>query len=70
VTGTWGGSRIEMRRVTLDDGVSTLVSPPVLFGPSLEVFDFTLSKDGRLLAYARHQTQGNIWIARARRGRF
>ena len=70
VTGRWDGHRLEMRRVSLADRAVTPVAPPVLFGPSLEVVDFSFSRDGRLLAFARDRRQGNVWIARARNGRF
>jgi Tol biopolymer transport system component len=70
VTGRWDGHRLEMRRVSLADRAVTTVAPPVVFGPSLEVVDFSFSRDGRLLAFARDRRQGNIWIARARKGRF
>ena len=70
VTGRWGSQQLEMRQVALVDGAAAPVQPPLLFGPTVELPDFSASRDGRLLAHARNRRQGNIWVARAPRGRF
>lgn len=70
VTGRWGSQQVQMRRVSLVDGAAPAVQPPPLFGPTVELPDFSVSRDGRLLAHARNRRQGNIWVARAPRGRF
>jgi Tol biopolymer transport system component len=70
VTGRWGGPRLDLRRVEIFGGTVTPVAPPVSFGSSLELVDFSFSQDGRLLAYARSERLGNVWVARPGRGRF
>ena len=70
VCGKWGGRWLEVRRVLLRDGSVTPLLPQGTFGPLDEIPDFSVSGDGRLLAFARYRQQGNIWIGRALRGRF
>jgi Tol biopolymer transport system component/predicted Ser/Thr protein kinase len=65
VTGLWGGERITLRRVPVDGGrPSPVAASPVLSAnPSLVHFD--ISRDGRLLVFARENRRGDIWLLKA-----
>ncbi len=69
VSGTWGGSEYELRRVWPDGNRMESFVPPVLFGPE-DAALFDVSRDGELIAYSRQRLSGNVWMLEAERGAF
>ena len=69
VSGTWGGSEYEIRRVWLDGSRTESLDPPVRQGEFGALFD--VSRDGGLIAYCRQKKlDGNIWVLEAEKGSF
>jgi Tol biopolymer transport system component/predicted Ser/Thr protein kinase len=60
VSGQWepGAS---LRKYGLDTGRRILLDPPVRLGQNPDLFDFSLSRDGRFVAFRRDELRGDIW---------
>jgi Tol biopolymer transport system component len=70
VSGFWNGPSISLRRVSRDGRVVSDIQPPVTFGTNPAHVHFDVSRDARLLVFARHSSRGDIWIVDAARGTF
>lgn len=62
VSGTWGTPQIEVRRVALADGEARALVPPLVIGRSGSSPSFTLSGDGRMIAYSHREARGDLWV--------
>ena len=62
VSGTWGAQKLELRRVSLFEGTSAPLEPPVDFGDEVVTDTFGLSLDGRFLVHGFAERRGDIWI--------
>jgi len=63
VSGTWGGERIELRQVPVDN--PTAVSETILvIGDPRGEGTFGVSRDGRFVSTIATDTRGDIWVAR------
>ena len=56
--------------VSLETGAVAPVMPDVLFGHGSATGAFDISKDGNRIAYTQENTQSELWVLRANRGRF
>ncbi len=63
VSGWWRSGRLEIRHVDLGDGSIRPLDPAIAFGTLAEYALFSLSADGRFIAWARHTATGDIWVA-------
>ncbi len=63
VAGLWENRVVEVRRVSLTDGSSRSLEPPVLIGESGDAGPFDISADGRLLAAQVITATGDVWLA-------
>jgi eukaryotic-like serine/threonine-protein kinase len=70
VSGTWGGQRFTLRRVSLDGSLAATPQPPVDLGPEISPPTFDVSADGRLVVFPREETKGDIWVLESQGGRF
>lgn len=72
VSGTWGGSEVEVRRVDPGTGRARRLDPPLILGPAGEAFgDFSVSRDGRRVAYLEQRPSvADIWLLEATSGTF
>jgi Tol biopolymer transport system component len=70
VSGLWGGSQAELRRLDPASGEMAPVQPVVDFGLGSHYADFGAGADCRLLAYTRNIGRGDIWMLESRRGRY
>jgi Tol biopolymer transport system component len=69
-SGTWGGERCTLYRISLDGGVPEPVEPSVIFGSKTAFGTFDVSSDGRLLVYCQEDITGNIWILKSDDGSY
>jgi dipeptidyl aminopeptidase/acylaminoacyl peptidase len=70
VSGTWGAGRMEIRRVLVSGGEFVPGSDPIIIGDTDALGEFTVSRDGRLLAVIEHVTRGELWVLEAPPGSF
>ena len=70
VAGTWGGDRLELRLVASPGATPQPLTHPIVFGDAQAMGDFSLTRDGRSLAYIEESRRGDIWLLEARTGTF
>jgi Tol biopolymer transport system component/predicted Ser/Thr protein kinase len=70
VSGTWGTRTISLRRLAPATGQAAPLEPGVELGESGAGGDFDLSRDGSLLAFARYEARGDVWLLEVARGSF
>ncbi len=71
VTGKWGGNRLLLRKISLQDSSVHDLNPPIVLGPAKTALPtFDLSKDGRLVLFVRENIKGNIWLLQTNNGSF
>jgi Tol biopolymer transport system component len=70
VTGLWGGDRLVLRRVPADGRPSSAFSPAPLLSTNAAFVHFDLSRDGRLLVFARESRRGDVWLLRAQEHKY
>jgi eukaryotic-like serine/threonine-protein kinase len=66
VSGHWDPPHVEIRRVRVATGAQFSLDPTLLLGQNPGLVDFDISVDARLLAYAREERRGDIWVLEAR----
>ncbi len=62
VVGRWGGAALEARLVDIAGRAVKPFSPPVIMGENTDIPDLAVSADGRWLAFARDDRQGNLYL--------
>ena len=60
VSGQWD-SWVSLRRYALDTGKQILLDRPIRLGQNLDRIDFTISGDGRFVAFGKDELRGDIW---------
>ncbi len=60
--GTWGGPHVEIRSVSLEDGASRPLDPPMICGRPPERGIFDVDSTGRIFTFLRTEKSGNIWF--------
>jgi hypothetical protein len=60
VSGQWD-SRVTLRKYALDTGNQIPLDPLLRLGENPDLIDFSISGDGRLVAFARDELGGDIW---------
>jgi Tol biopolymer transport system component len=70
LSGIFGGSGVELRRVSVADGKTVRVPALDVFGPASQSGGFSFSADCRIFAYLADETRGNIWLLEASPGSF
>jgi Tol biopolymer transport system component len=70
VSGRWDGGRMEARRVALSDGRSAPLEPGFSFGGASAVGEFSVTSDGRFLAFVRIEAKGDLWVLEAPPGNY
>jgi eukaryotic-like serine/threonine-protein kinase len=70
VSGTWGTSSLQLMFVSATSGRAVPAGPPHLFGARSDSAEFTISPDGRFLAFVRQVARGDIWVMQVTRGRY
>jgi Tol biopolymer transport system component len=70
VSGTWGATGTEVRRVAVTTGRSQSLDPPLVVGGELGYGFFSVSRDDRMLAYVNEHSSGHIWVTDVVSGRF
>jgi Tol biopolymer transport system component len=61
VSGQWGSS-VSMRKYAFDTGRQIRLDPPLHLCQNPDLIDFTISRDGRYVAFARDELRGDIWV--------
>jgi hypothetical protein len=61
---------MEIRRVLVPGGEFVPGSDPIIIGDTDALGEFTVSRDGRLLAVIEHVTRGELWVLEAPPGSF
>jgi Tol biopolymer transport system component len=62
VSGTWGGSQLELRRVSLAIGAATEIVSAVEFGDVTSLGLFSVDADARFVVHERADVRGDIWV--------
>jgi hypothetical protein len=70
VSGYWDGDQITLRRIGAAAPGARASEPLAWFGPVARLADFSVSRDGRLLAFSRPAPRGDIWVLDAVRGKY
>ena len=70
VSGRFGGGSVELRRLDLASGRIGPAPGLDVFGPSSQEGVFSLSADGRTLAYVAEEARGYIWLLEGPQGSF
>jgi Tol biopolymer transport system component/predicted Ser/Thr protein kinase len=70
VSGLWGREALTLQRVSLDGADVAAFDPSIDFGVNRALGHFDVSRDGRLLVFARSSARGDIWMMSARPGSF
>jgi Tol biopolymer transport system component len=70
VSGYWGSDQISIRRIDATVPGAPPSDPLAWLGAIPTLIDFSLSRDGRLLAFARPEPRGDVWILDAERGKY
>jgi len=68
VSGSWGAAEMRLRRVHPEDGRSGEPIPSILIADGL--VDLDVSPDGRLVAFARAEHRGDLWLLEAQAGSY
>ena len=70
VGGAWGTDRVTLRLVSIGDGSTRPLGPPLDLGAAdLESHIFGWDASGRILAYGVSEKKGDIWLAETDLGR-
>lgn len=70
VSGFWNQPSISLRRVSRDGRSIAGFEPPVTFGTNPVYVHFDVSRDGRLLVFAKHRSRGDVWVMDSSTGSF
>ena len=70
VSGFWGADQVTIRRIDPDTPGSPASPPLAWLGPIATLADFSVSQDGRWLAFSRPDPRGDIWVLDAVRGKY
>lgn len=70
VWGLWGGDRIVCRFVDPEQGTILKDKPAIDFGGEHSVYNFDISPDGNLIAFARDRPYGDLWVLEAKPGSY
>jgi Tol biopolymer transport system component/tRNA A-37 threonylcarbamoyl transferase component Bud32 len=65
ITGRWGGERLTLRQVPVDGGPALPMPGAPVLSANPAFVHFDLSKDGRLLVFARENPRGDVWLLRS-----
>jgi Tol biopolymer transport system component len=63
VAAAWDNRRVEVRTVRLGDGAVESEDPPIVLAPAETEPTFSVSADGRIVAFLSASTTGDIWVA-------
>ena len=70
VSGLWGSDTLKLRRVPRGGGAAFDFDPPITMDTTTQFGHFDITRDGRLLVFARANLRGDIWLLRARTGTY
>ena len=70
VSGYWDAGHLALMAVDATTGTVTDARLPGLFGIHGQRGEFTLTKDGRLIAAVRQAARGDVWMLQTVRGRY
>lgn len=68
VSGRWNEGKFSLQNVSLESGVSIPFEHPVDFGNAAEFGQFSISGDGRFVAWCQTIAAGDVWIAHIESG--
>jgi Tol biopolymer transport system component len=60
VSGQWD-SWLSLRKYSLETGRQILLDPPMRLGQNPDHIDFTITRDGRFVAFVRDELRGDVW---------
>jgi hypothetical protein len=70
VSGTWGTTEMEIRRVARSGGAAVPLLPRVVLGDQDALGDFGVSPDGRLIVCPLELSRGHVWALTTDEGRY
>jgi Tol biopolymer transport system component len=70
VSGLWGTDALQLRRIPQGGGPASDFDPPITLDTSAQLGHFDVTRDGRLLVFARSNLRGDIWLMRSRKGTY
>jgi Tol biopolymer transport system component len=70
VTGLWDGDRLVLRRVPTDGRPSSAITPAPVLSANVACMHFGLSRDERLLVFARENRRGDVWLLQSQEHRY
>jgi Tol biopolymer transport system component len=70
VCGSWGEDRVSLKRAFPDGRPPEPLSPPLIFGSLEFLATFDVSLNGRLLIFSHEEVKGDIWVLKAKQGKY
>ncbi len=66
VSGVWRDGRVELRKVSVEDGRAEALEIPVVFGEEDAFGLFSVTADGRFIGYYEEVFEGDVWMLERR----